>query len=108
MLVEMRTVEICQAVRVGGEVRRNPVEYDSDVVLMQVIHQVHEILRRTVTRCRSEVTGGLVSPGSVERMLHDGKKFDMREAEFARVFGQTGRDLAISQGAIMLFGYAHP
>ena len=108
VLVEMRAVEVGEAVRVGREVRRHPVENDADAVLVQVVDQVHEILRRAVARGGREVSGGLVSPGTVEGMLHDGQEFDVGEAHLADVFGKARRGLAIGQRAVVLFGDAHP
>ena len=88
VLVEMRAVEIGEAVRVGREVRRNPVENDADAVLVQVVDQVHEVLRRAEARGGREVAGGLVSPGTVEGMLHHGQELDVGEAHLVDVFGK--------------------
>src|SRR5208282_2859770 len=71
VLEQMGAVEEGKAVPVGREVRRHPVENDGNAVLMQIVHEVHEILRRAVTRRRRKVAGGLISPGTVEGMLHD-------------------------------------
>src|SRR5579862_5921834 len=64
VLVEMRAVEVGEAVGVGREVRRDPVENHADAVLVKVVDEVHEILRRAVARGGSEVAGGLISPGA--------------------------------------------
>ena len=108
VLVEVRAVEVGEAVRVGREVRRHPVENDADAVLVQVVDQVHEILRRAVARGGREVAGGLISPGTVERMLHHRQELDVGEAHLVDVFGEAGRDLAVGQRAVVLFGDAHP
>ena len=108
VLEQVRAVEEGQAVAVGREVRRHPVENHGDAVLVQVIDQVHEILRRAVTRGGREVARRLVSPGAVERMLHDGQQFDVGESQLVDVIGEAGRDLAIAERAVVLFGNAHP
>ena len=95
MFVEMRAVEVGEAVSVGREVRWNPVEDDADAVLVQVVDQVHEVLRRAVARGGREVSGGLVSPGTVEGMLHHGQKLDVGESHLADVFGKARRGLTI-------------
>jgi hypothetical protein len=61
MLIQMRAVEVRQPILVVGEVRRHPVEDDSNVVLMQVVDQVHEVLRRAKARAGSVITRYLVS-----------------------------------------------
>ena len=108
VFVEMGAVEIGEAVRVGREVRRNPVEDDADAVLVQVVDQIHEILRRAVARGGREVSGGLVSPGTVEGVLHHGQELDVGESHLADVFGEARCGLAVGQRAVVLFGDAHP
>ena len=86
--VGMLDRDVCRRNRparaVGREVRRHPVENHADAVLVQVVDQVHEVLRRAVARGGREVSRGLVSPGTVKRMLHDGQELDMGESHLAR------------------------
>ena len=104
----MRAVEVGQAVLVVGEVRRYPVEDDADAALVQVVDQVHEILRRAEARAGRVVAGDLVSPRAEERMLHDRHELDVGEAHLVHIVGQLGRQLAIGERAVALFGHAHP
>ncbi len=76
----------------------------ADAVLVQVVDQIHEILRRAVARRGREVAGGLVSPGTVKGMLHHGQELDVREAHLIDVFGEARRGLAVGEGAIMSSG----
>src|SRR5215831_4805802 len=108
MLEEVGAVEVGQSVAVGREVRRNPIEKDADATLMEVINQEHEILGRPVARSRREVAGGLISPGPIEGVLHDREKLDVGEAHVEYVVSELGSELAVGQGALMLFGDAHP
>src|SRR5215469_13099746 len=104
----MSPVKVSQPVSVGREVRRNPVENDGNAVLVEIVDQVHEILRRAVARGRSEVAGGLVSPGAVKRVLHHGQEFDVSESQLADVFGEAGCDFAIRERAVVFLGNTHP
>ena len=108
VFIKVCAVEVSESVRVGGEVRGHPVENHSDAVLVQVVDQVHEILRRAVAGSRREVSGGLVSPGTVERMLHHGQELNVREAQLANIFGEPRSSLAIGERTVVLFGDAHP
>ena len=108
MLEQVSAVEKRKAVAVGREVRWNPVENDADVVLVQVVHEVHEILRSAVARRRCEVAGGLISPGAIERMLHNREKLNMSEAQLGDVLCQPGRHFAVGERAVVLFRHAHP
>ena len=85
MLVQMRAVEIAQAMLVGGEVRRHPVEDHADAVLVQLVDEVHEVLRRAVAAGRGEISGRLIAPRAVERMLHHRHEFDVREAHLLHI-----------------------
>src|SRR5678815_3956977 len=96
MLKQMGAVEIGESVRIRREVRRYPVENDSDSLLVQKVHQVHEVLRRTVARGWSKISRRLISPGSKEGMFHDGKQLDMGKSEMLHIFRQPRRDLAVS------------
>ncbi len=108
MLEQVRAVEEGEPVSVGREVRWDPVENDRDVVLVQVVHEIHEILRRAIARRGSEVAGRLISPRSVERMLHDGQQFDVGESQLVHVVRQAGRDLAIGKRTVVLLRDPHP
>ena len=108
VLVEMRAVEVGQPVLVVGKVRWHPVEDDADAALVQVVDQVHEILRRAETRAGREIAGDLISPGAEEGMLHHGHEFDVGEAHLVDVVGQLHRQLAIAERAVALFRHAHP
>ena len=88
VLVQVRAIEVRQAVLVGREVRGHPVEDHADAALVQVVDEVHEVLRRAVARARGEVPGDLVAPGAVERVLHDRQQLHVREAKLTDVVGQ--------------------
>ena len=106
VLVKVRAVELGQAMRILGEVRRHPVEDHADAVLVQHVHQVHEVLRRAVARRGREVAGGLVPPRAVERMLGDRHQLHVGEAQPVQVLRQRLRDAAI--GGQLALGLAAP
>ena len=108
VLVERGAVEPPQAVPVGGEMRRHPVQDDADAEVVEHVHEVHEVLRRSVAAGRGEVADGLVAPRSVERVLHDRHDLDVREAHLPDVFGQERGDLPIGQRTVVLLRDAPP
>src|ERR1700691_748068 len=93
---------------VGREVRWYPIEDDGNIVLVQVVDEVHEIVRRTVSRRGSTIARSLISPGTVERMLHDWEQLDVSESQPIHMVGQSGRDLAIGERTVVFLGDAHP
>jgi hypothetical protein len=86
---KLRAVEVSQPVLVAGEVRRDPVENHADALLVQVVDQVLEILRRAVAAAGGEVAGRLISPRPEERMLHDRQQFDVRETASLHMVGHS-------------------
>ena len=99
VLVQVRAVELVQAVGVGGEVRRHPVEDHADAALVELVDHRHQVGRRAVARRRREVAGGLVPPRSVERVLHDREELDVREPVRQAMLGERDRRARGSSGS---------
>ena len=108
VLVEAGAVKVCKTVRVGRKVRRHPVEDHADPHLMQHIHHVHEVLRRSVTAGRGEVAQRLIPPGAVERVFHDGEQLDVREAGRADVLAELMPQLAVGERTEALGRFSAP
>ena len=79
MFKEMAAVESAEPMLVRREVRGDPVQNHANLVLMQLINQVHQILRRAIVAGRSEVSGRLVAPGPKKGMIHQWQEFYVRE-----------------------------
>ncbi len=108
VLVKVRAVEKRQAVGVGREMRRYPVQDHADPVLVQVIHEVHEIFRRAVPAGGREIARRLVAPRFIEWMLHHRQQLHVREAHFLDVVHQLLGKFAIVQHAMVFFRRAPP
>src|SRR6266513_2402053 len=85
VLVEMRAVELGEAVSVTREIRG-----------------------RTVAAGGSKIAESLVAPGTVEGMFHDGEQFDVRIAEVFVVRYELLAQFAVAQPSIVVFGHAAP
>src|SRR5579884_3854768 len=108
MLEQMRTVKIRQAMRIRRKARRYPVENHSNTSLVQIVHKEHEVLRRSIARRGSKISRGLITPGGVEGMLHDGQQFHMGEVHAVYIVGQLRRNLAVGQWPAALLRHSHP
>src|SRR3990172_6619613 len=108
VLEQMGSIEETEAVLIGGEVRRDPVQKDADPVLMEQIDQVHQILRRSVAAGGREVSGGLITPRTVERMFGERQELDVGEAHLLYVLRQPRCNLSIAERAIAILGYTPP
>ncbi len=97
VLVEVRAVEVAQAVFVRRKVRGHPVQDHADAVLVQVVDEEHQVLGAAVPAAGSEVAQRLITPRGVEWVLHDGKQLHVRETHLLDVLGQHGRDLVVAE-----------
>ena len=77
MLIDSSSIEIGKSMCILREMSRNPVEYNTDLVSVQVIHHIFEILCSTIPRSRCIISCYLISPGSVKWMLCNSHKFYM-------------------------------
>jgi hypothetical protein len=85
VLVEGGTVEAGQGPGVHGEVAGHPVQDDADAGLVTGVHEMAEVVRRAEAGGGSEVAGGLVTPGLVQRVLGDRHQFQMGVAQVGDV-----------------------
>src|SRR6266436_1864013 len=108
VLVEMRSVEVTEACFIFRKMRWDPIEHYADSMLMKIVDEVHEVVRRSEPAGGSEIAEGLVSPGTVEGVLHYGKQFDVRETCVVNVIGKERGQLAIGEPAVVLLQCAFP
>src|SRR3989304_3535273 len=99
----MRSVEEGKAMLVIGKVGRHPIQDHADALLVQSIDEKHEVLGRPVPAGRGEVSGGLVSPGTIEGMLRDRQEFHMGETHFLDIGGKLRSKFPVVQGASLLW-----
>ncbi len=108
MLVELGSVEVGEAHLVRGKVRGHPVEDDSDARLVELIDQVHEILRRAVAAGGGEIPCRLVAPGAVEGVFHHRQELDVGEAQPPQVLAERRGQLAIGERPVALLRHPAP
>ena len=108
VLVEVCAVEIDQAMRVARKVGWHPVQDHADIVLVQMVHQVHEVLGRSVPARRREKARHLVSPGTIEGMLHHRHQLHVGEVHLLRILGQLVRGLPVGERTAHFFGHPAP
>ena len=73
----------------------HPVENDTDIFLMEVVHKIHEVLRTSVAGGRREITCDLVAPGGIQGMLRDAHELNMRIAHVQAVLRDLHRALPV-------------
>ena len=72
VFIQVSSVEVDETMDIGWEVRYHPVEDYTYAILMENVYQVHEILRNPKPAGGGIVANRLITPRTVERMLHDG------------------------------------
>src|SRR5882762_2407811 len=99
----MSAIKLSQAVRIAREMCWCPIEKDSEASVVAAVDKVHEISGSAVAAGGGEVADGLVAPGTVEGMLHDGEQLDVGIAKFLYVGDELIAEFAISEPAAALF-----
>ena len=62
VLILTAAVKFRKSMRILRKMRRYPVKNNSYSILMKLIHKVHKVLRRSISRCRSIIACYLISP----------------------------------------------
>jgi hypothetical protein len=108
VLVEMGPVEGHQAVLVGREVARHPVQNDADALVVTRLHEVLELGRRAVAAGRREEADRLIAPGPVEGMLGDRQELDVGEAHVLDIRDQLLGKLEVAERPVAVLGHPAP
>src|SRR5450830_311456 len=72
VLIQGRTIEVSQAVRIRRKMRRHPIEDDTDAFAMAGVDESREILRGTKSRAGGKLRQGLIPPRATEGVFHHG------------------------------------
>ena len=75
IFIEAAAVKFDEAVLVLAEMGRHPVQYHADAGAVEPIHQIHKVVGCPVTGCRGIITGTLIAPGGIIRILRHRQKF---------------------------------
>src|SRR5260370_30973583 len=89
VLVEMRAVELREAVSVAGEMRGRPIENHTQSGLVTAIHKFHKSGGSAVAAGGAKLARGLEVPGAVERGLHYWGPLDRGGAQFLHQGGNA-------------------
>ena len=101
-LIAARAVKLIQSVFILRKMRRHPVENHADPLLMRLVDEIFEILRRTVPVRRGIVTRDLIAPRRVIGILHDRQQLNVRVAHILHVGQQLAGQLPEAQNASVL------
>ena len=71
MFVEMRAIELGQAVGVPGKMRGRPIDNHADAGLVAAIDKFHEFSGRSEAAGDGVVAKCLIAPGAIVGVLHD-------------------------------------
>ncbi len=116
VIVEVGAVEVAEAVRVFGEVGRDPVDDDAYPRRVEGVHQFLEVVRRPETVGRGIEAERLVAPRAVEGVLRRRQELDVGVAHLGDVryelvgqflVGEVGSVLTAAPGTKMDFVGRH-
>ena len=112
VFVKVRAVKIAQAMRVGREMGRHPIQQQADAFSMATGHKPGKPCCIPVTRGGCIQPHRLVTPGAIKRVFADGQQFQVREAHVLGIGNQRlGQFIPIQPAAgpaIHIVGNAAP
>ena len=108
VLVQMRAVELREAVGVTGKMRGRPIENYADARDVAAVDEFHELRGRAKAAGDGVVAERLIAPGTVEGMLHDGEQLDVRVAQLFHVGNELVGYFAVGEPAVAFLGNAAP
>src|SRR5207245_1321594 len=88
IFIKVRTVKVAEGSTVLGEMRRYPVQEDTDTLLVHIIHEILKVFGGTEATGRCIVASNLVAPGAIIRILGYGQDFNMRKAQIFDIGSQ--------------------
>ena len=88
VLIQTGSVKLCQSVCISWEMRRNPVKNNTDFMFVQIVYQICKVLRRSITGSRCKVSGYLIAPGTIKRILGDSHQLNVSISHLFYIFGQ--------------------
>jgi hypothetical protein len=99
VFVQSGAIELAQGVGIARKMRRHPVEDDANTPAMQVIDKEAKVVRRAKTTAGREISGRLVTPGHVQRVLGNRQQFHVGEAQLQHIIGQLRGDVPVVEKA---------
>ena len=94
-------VKLIEAERIFGEVGGDPVQQDPNTGLMELIYQIHEVVRGAETAGGRKIAGTLIPPGGVQRMLSHRHQLYVGKPHFFHIGDQIGRNIPVAQKLII-------
>src|SRR6185437_715402 len=108
VFVEMGTVEVAKPDLVLRKMRRHPIEDHADSALVKKIYKVHKVRWSAESASGRKVAGHLITPGAIERMLHDRHQLEVSETRVVKVIGEERSHLTIGEPSIAFLRHAAP
>ena len=84
-----RPIIVSQGIGITAEVTRHPVHDDPDAGLVGLVNEVLELFQGPVAATNRIVTGNLITPRSIQRMIHEWHHFNVGVAHFLNIRNQA-------------------
>ena len=72
MFVQGCAIKFCQAVRIDGEMRGNPIQNHTNAIGVRMVNQSRKTIGRAKARGRSEHAYRLIAPRAIQWVFHHG------------------------------------
>ena len=106
IFIQRRSVKIGKREIVLYKMHRNKIHDDADPGLVCLIDQIHQVMAAAIAAGDREITGALIAPGTIKRILAQRHQLDVCKMILLDIADQLFGDLAIVDKLLFLF--LHP
>ena len=96
MLEEAASVKAGKAVGIFGKMSGHPIQNHADSGLMAAVDKIPKLVGISKPARRGVVVHHLITPGTVEGMLHHGHEFNVCEAHFLHIGNQAVPEFTVA------------
>ena len=102
MLENSSSIEHSQPMCVFWKMSWNPIQNNTNIILMEIVNHISKIFRCSITGSRCIISSHLISPRTIERILCNTHKFDMGVPHFFDVLRRFYCKLTIGIESIVI------
>jgi len=108
VFIQMAAIKVRKSMLVVGEMGWHPIQYHTYALTVEIINQIHQVLRAAIPAGGRKIIADLITPRTIKGVLRDRQKLDMRKTKAVHMVGKQRRHLAVVQPAIAFFGPSFP
>ena len=96
ILIQACTIKLCKSMGIFWKMRRYPVQDHTDFILVALVDKICKVLRFSVAGSRCIISGHLISPGTIKRILRNTHQLNVCVPHFFYIWDQIGYEIPVT------------